>query len=254
MRRIVLFLALIVMMASVLLAFGQNNSEPPLLMTIDNQTCSMVIANASAAPQEATNFVQPTPETSASGLIAMVTNTPRAAVQTAATPAATVEATPEVVIAFAGVPILVPGDDCATVIPLLHVPSNDILWVALTIPSDFPWQQFQLIPSDPNPPTLDRRGRFIGCANPTVGEQTCRVLWDYLDATYQIEIPITVRNPYVAPPLSTPLPISTPSPINNGVWGDCGSCKTCGGPVEHCVLSPDNMCLWDAERCEPKGH
>ncbi len=146
------------------------------------------------------------------------------------------------------------GSDCNFLTPLLHVPSNGELWIALSVPGEFPWQQFQTVPGDPNPPKLDTRGRFVGCANPDQGAQTCYLLWDYMTSTYLVEIPLSVRSPYIAPIASTntPQPISTPAPQNSGVWGDCGSCTTCGGPIDHCVLSPDNQCLWDAERCETK--
>lgn len=267
MRRMIFALALFLTLASVAFALAQNETAPPLQITVDNQTCHFVIAES----VEATAVAEPTTTaTSTLNTLNLATNTPRAAA-TAATVAPTVASAPEVtstpVVALAGVPVLTLGDDCAGVTSLLHVPSNGTLWVELaTSANEFPWQRFEIIPNDPNPPKLDKRGRFVGCENPALGAYTCHVLWSYLNATYQIDIPVVVRSAYVVPPAAataaqaaaqaTAVPISTPVPdVNRNIygWGDCGSCTTCGGPVDHCVLSPDNQCLWDAARCERKS-
>lgn len=34
-----------------------------------------------------------------------------------------------------------------------------------------------------------------------------------------------------------------------GGWGPCGSCDTCGHPVNECVTSPEGACLWDPATC-----
>jgi hypothetical protein len=65
----------------------------------------------------------------------------------------------------------------------------------------------------------DRRGRYIGCANPEAGEQMCRVLWDNDEITYLIEIPIFVGDAYIPPALDT----STATPAatdETGISGD----------------------------------
>ena len=235
MRRITLALALILMLTtSVMFVLGQNDPVPPLQITVENQTCRLALADNATLP----DFPAATTDSAATAEAQAAT----AEAQSTAEPAATY-------------PVLTLGDGCTAVRSLLGVPSNGTLWVVLSIPNEFPWQQFQTVPGDPNPPKLDKRGRFVGCANPEQGQQTCYVLWDYLSATYLVEIPLTVRGAYIAPLVTNTPQVSTPvpPPENSGVWGDCGSCTTCGGPVEHCVLSPDNQCLWDAERCEPKG-
>ncbi len=233
MRRLTLALVLILMLTSVMFVLGQNEPVPPLQITVDNETCRMALAENAALP----DFPAATAET-ATGAEALAT--------------VEAQATAEPMPTY---PVLTLGDGCTYLTSLLHVPSNGTLWITLSIPNEFPWQQFQTVPDDPNPPQLDKRGRFVGCANPEQGEQTCYLLWSYLSATYLIEIPLTVRSAYIAPLVTNTPQFSTPvpPPENSGVWGDCGSCTTCGGPVEHCVLAPDNTCVWDAERCEPKG-
>lgn len=222
-RKIIAF-TLLMLLLSVVLALGQGTtpttSAPPLMLTVSNRSCAMALAE----PEEAT------PEATAEA-----------------------EAT-EVAVSAADYPVLTLGNDCADVIPLLYAPTNGTLWVSLWLPDEFPWQQFRTVAGDEHPPKFDTRGRFVGCANPEKGEHTCQALWDYEDVTYRIELPMLVGNAYTpsatSVPASTDIPTSAPEPENNGVWGNCGSCTTCGGPVEHCVLSPDNQCLWDAYRCE----
>lgn len=216
MRRIIIALALLLM--SVFFVLGQADttpdSAPPLMITVSNQSCAMALVETDAATPEATAEAQATSET-------------------------------ESVVAY---PTLTPGDDCADVLPLLYAPTNGTLWIALWLPDEFPWQQFEAVEGDEHPPKLDTRGRYVGCANPETGEHICRVLWEYDDVTYLIEVPLLIGNAYTPP--ATDVPTTAPETENSGVWGDCGSCSTCGGPVEHCVLAPDNQCLWDAARCE----
>ena len=234
MRRAFLPLLLVPLLLSAAFALGQQNTasdNPGLKITVSNQTCSLVLADD-------------------------LTATPEAAAQAEATPEATAEP------AYAR---LVLGDDCFAVTPYLYVASNDVLWVAVALPNEPTWQHFSADPADEHPPKLDRRGRFIGCTVPLPGEQTCRALWENFGTTYAIEIPIRVGQAYVAPPatntpaapaapVSTTAPVLVSTPNNAGIWGDCGSCTTCGGPVEHCVLAPDNTCVWDARRCENPQH
>lgn len=246
MRRIALILTLTGLLLTAALALGQAGSpaadNPGLEISVGGHTCSLVLANTLADA---------------------------AAITPAATTEATSEAAPEAAPAATAeptYPLLTLGDDCFEVAAYLGVPSNDVLWIALALPNEPTWQRFSIDPADKFPPKLDRRGRFVGCTIPEQGAQTCRVLWENFGTTYAIEIPLSVRQPYIPPPatntpvapaapavvpaapISTAVPVSTPN--NSGLWGDCGSCTTCGGPVEHCVLAPDNTCVWDAARCE----
>ena len=227
MRRTIIALVLPILLMSGLFALGQANSPtssaPPLMITVSNRSCAMALAESEAATPEATVEAQATSE----------------AVSVAASAIDS--------------PVLTLGNDCADLIPLLYAPTNGTLWIALWLPNEFPWHQFRAVEGDEHPPRFDTRGRYVGCANPEKGEQTCRALWDYEGMTYLIEVPLLVGNAYT-PPAANQSAASTSQPpaeaVNNGVWGGCGSCTTCGGPVEHCVLSPDNQCLWDAARCE----
>ena len=234
MRRISLTLLLIALALSAVFALGQANSTPEaqsiLKITVSKSTCSLVLDGTVSVTPEATSE----------------------AASAAASIGATLKSPPY--------PLLTLGADCADVLARLYVPNNDTLWIKFSITENEPvWQQFDPVPGDTHPPRFDKRGRFVGCEIPQMGEQTCRVLWTYERSTYLIEIPLVVRGAYVAPSAAThtpaPVAVSTAAPIpvstpNSGVWGSCGSCTTCGGPVEHCVLAPDNTCVWDAERCE----
>lgn len=234
MRRILLPLLIVVLALSAVFVLGQDNASTPeaqssvLKITVGNSTCNM----------EVDGTISVTPEVTSEASSA------------AASIGATLKSPPY--------PLLTLGADCADVITRLHVPNNDILWVKFAVVENEPdWQKFEAVPGDAHPPRFDKRGRFVGCEIPQMGDQTCRVLWDYQNTTYLVEIPIVVRSAYIAPVVTnTPIPaVSTAAPIpvstpNSGVWGSCGSCTTCGGPVEHCVLAPDNTCVWDAFRCE----
>ena len=236
MRRIFLPLLMVVLALSAVFVLGQGN--PPattarigLLVTVSNKTCNMEISAGIDTTPEATSEIALTPEISVT----------------------------EAAASGSGFPVLTLGSDCGEARPYLTVPSNDVLWIGFAIPNEPDWQRFAAVPADEHPPRFDKRGRFIGCTIPLRGEQICRALWENAGTTYEIEIPVTVRSAYLAPiaPTNTPaaaavstaapIPVSTP---NSGVWGSCGSCTTCGGPVEHCVLAPDNTCVWDAFRCE----
>ena len=224
MRRILLALMVIALAASAVFVLGQANPTPALQsilnITVSHSTCAMELSGSESVTPEATSEVVSAAQNVAAMLKAPV------------------------------YPLLTLGTDCAGVIAGLHVPNNDTLWIKFSVvENEVPWQQFQTVPGDSHPPKFDKRGRFVGCEIPQIGEQTCRALWTSEGTTYLIEIPVTVGNAYIAPAVSTaaPLLVSTP---NSGVWGSCGSCTTCGGPVEHCVLAPDNTCVWDAFRCE----
>jgi hypothetical protein len=237
MRRILLPVLLVVLAMTAAFALGQANTTPEpqssiLNITVSHATCGLELNGSASLTPEATSE----------------------AVSAAQNVAATLKAPLY--------PLLTLAADCANVVAGLHVPNNDTLWIKFAVvENEIPWQQFAPVPGDFHPPKLDKRGRFVGCEIPQLGEQTCRTLWTDDGTTYLIEIPVTVGSAYVAsrvatnapapdaPAVSTaaPIPVSTP---NSGVWGSCGSCTTCGGPVEHCVLAPDNTCVWDAFRCE----
>jgi hypothetical protein len=216
MHRTVVLLALVLLLVSAVFVLGQDAEPESLLeITVSRETCPMEVLRIADAPADAEDIAD----------------------------------APSLVLGLA------PSEECDEVRGTLYVASNDVLWISLATPGEFLWQQFTAVEDDENPPRFDKRGRYVGCLNSEEGEQTCRLLWDYERVVYLIELPIRVGDAYFKPtvePVSTePVVISTP---NSGVWGDCGSCTTCGGPVEHCVLAPDNACLWDAERCEPKGN
>jgi hypothetical protein len=237
MRRILLPLIILALLAaSAVFVLGQDN--PPtgervgLLVTVSNKTCHMETGGELGTPEASA-----TAETTLEAASVAVTEEAPTAPYT----------------------VLTLGSDCDEARPYLTVPSNDVLWIGFAIPNEPARQKFTAVPGDEHPPKFDKRGQFIGCTIPLRGEQICRALWENAGTTYQIEIPITVRSAYIAPIAATntpaqpavstaaPIPVSTP---NSGVWGSCGSCTTCGGPVEHCVLAPDNTCVWDAARCE----
>jgi hypothetical protein len=235
MRRILLPLLVVVLAVSAVFVLGQDNASTPeaqssvLQITVSNSTCSMEIDGTISVTPEVTSEAS----------------------SAAASIGATLKSPPY--------PLLTLGTDCADVIARLHVPNNDTIWIKFFVTENEPtWQTFKTVPGDAHPPKFDKRGRFVGCEIPQMGDQTCRALWNYEGTPYLIQIPLDVRSAYVAPIAATrtsapavstaaPIPVSTP---NSGVWGSCGSCTTCGGPVEHCVLAPDNTCVWDAFRCE----
>ncbi|MEP7294007.1 MAG: hypothetical protein ABI835_19630 [Chloroflexota bacterium] len=230
MRRILLPLLVVVLAVSAVFVLGQDNASTPevqsiLQITVANATCGM----------EVNGTISVTPEVTSEASSA------------AASIGATLKSPPY--------PLLTLGADCADVIENLHVPNNGTIWIKFSVAeNEAPWQEFAAVPGDAHPPKFDKRGRFVGCEIPDEGEQTCRALWAFEGTTYLLQIPLVVRTAYIAPVVAAPavstaapVPVSTP---NSGVWGSCGSCTTCGGPVEHCVLAPDNTCVWDAERCE----
>ncbi len=246
-RQITIALALGVLLISTVFVLGQGSATPSvqttvLLLTVSHQTCSLVEFDASAVTPEATA-------------------TATSDAQSIATAEATASATQEMTINY---PILTLGDDCATIVPLLEVHSNEILWMKISLPHEILWQQFMTVQGDPFPPKLDKRGGFIGC-NSTQSDQEvyCQVLWKS-DMTYLIRIPVRILGEYIArathAPTATAALISTPSPLATELnatdtgWGSCGSCTTCGGPVEQCVTAPGGVCAWDAATCEHPKH
>lgn len=165
---LLLIAAVSLMAVFVLLA---QDEEPPLMeITVGSEACGMTLVDLTEP--EATEEAE-------------VVATPEA------------ESTPEA--SFADYPVISLGDDCDDVIPLLRAPNNGTLWVALSIPEETEWMVFETLEDDPSPPTLDRRGRFVGCANRQQGEQVCRVTTLLDDVVHLIEIPFIVGNAYVAP-------------------------------------------------------
>ncbi len=55
------------------------------------------------------------------------------------------------------------------------------------------------------------------------------------------------------PPADTPPIIPGGDPTPPPGWGPCGSCQSCGGPADECVLSPEGQCLWDPTFCSGPG-
>ncbi len=161
-------------------ALAQDAAEDDALLTITIATerCNLVLVDDSAEA-EATAEAEVTPE-------AEITPEPEVTPDPDAEP-------------MSDYPVITLGDECDTVIPLLRVPNNGTLWLALAMPDEDDWQQFAVLENDDFPPALDRRGRFIGCAIRAQGEQTCRVLWTYDDVTYLVEIPVIVGDAFIAP-------------------------------------------------------
>ena len=90
------------------------------------------------------------------------------------------------------------------------------LVLALDDESDAPVIQLSVWDElDDYPPTLDRRGRWLGCRIPVEGEQICRVLVDWQEMIYLVEIPLLVNPPYTAP-----VPSATPTLVIVPVDGD----------------------------------
>ncbi|MBL8156961.1 MAG: winged helix-turn-helix transcriptional regulator, partial [Anaerolineae bacterium] len=67
------------------------------------------------------------------------------------------------------------------------------------------------VADDENPPRLDRRGRYVGCSIPELGEQVCQVLWSHQGITYRIVIPVFVTGRVEAVVTAT-LPAATDEP------------------------------------------
>lgn len=170
MRLTSLLLIAAVSLLAVFVLLAQD--EPPLMeITVGSEACSMTLAGLTEP--EATEEAE-------------IVATPEA------------ESTPEA-NPLADYSVISLGDDCDDLIPLLRAPNNGTLWVALSIPEETEWMVFETLEDDPAPPTLDRRGRFVGCANPQQGEQVCRVTTLLDEVVHLIEIPFIVGNAYIAP-------------------------------------------------------
>ncbi len=226
MRRIVPLIALVLLLISAVFVLGQGTPtpvyDPGLRIMVDNQSCDLTLRTDASA----------TPEVTAE---------------------ATVESAPDY-------PVLMLGDDCYTVEPMLYLPSNGTLWVALSLPNEPEWQHFRAPEDDPVSAALRQARALRRLRHRRTGRsgllhslgQPRHHLSDPASGLGGQSLPRAEWAARPPPPsISATAPVSTP---NSGVWGDCGSCTTCGGPVEHCVLSPDNQCLWDAARCENPTH
>src|SRR3954447_21021736 len=110
MRRIVLPLLLIVLSVSVVLVLAQasvpTQEQWILKITVAHSTCSLQPNGSAVVTPEATSE----------------------AVSAAQNVAATLKAPVY--------PLLTLGSDCANVIPQLHVPNNDVLWIKFSILED----------------------------------------------------------------------------------------------------------------------
>lgn len=88
------------------------------------------------------------------------------------------------------------SDDCDDLEPLLTVPSNGTLWLALLYGDQ--WLELDTVEDDPNPPQLDGRGRYFGCVIPDEGAQVCYVVVTLDEADYLVAVPLWVGDAYFA--------------------------------------------------------
>ena len=252
MRRFILltFIGLLVGMGFTLFA-QEGDDEPPVLqLNVAGVTCDLVLAETEAdaeATSEATEAAEPDeaeePEIDA-------TEEPELEVTEEAESSSEAEA-----------PVIsLDSEDCANVISRLRVASNGTLWIAISVPGEEDWQEFSTVEGDDSPLQIDRRGRYIGCANPEEGAQVCSVVWEFEGVTYQIDIPIVVGDSFTAPSGNTTsnttsnTAVSTQEPSSStatGQWGACGSCSTCGADSSVCVTNPEGVCVADPTGCRP---
>ena len=250
MKRLLFVLLLILLLGVSLTILAQDDTDdaPIMQISVAGVTCDLVLEEADAEPEmESTEEAESTPEIAA-------TEEATAEPEDEATEEPAVEATEE---ADSGSQqaVITLGDDCEDVLSQLRVAQNGTLWIALSVPDEEEWQEFDVPEDEEFAAQFDRRGRFIGCNIPAEGEQVCRVTWTQRDVTYVIEIPIIVGNAFVAPqPASNASSAAEPaaSTSNTGEWGACGSCSTCGANASICVTSPDGQCVADPARCDAR--
>jgi hypothetical protein len=229
-RYLIFFVVLALLLLPTVFAQFDDEENSSLIVTVGTETCALVLKDSLEA--EATAEASEVPE--------LPEATEVAEIMAEATEAAEGEMT-----------VLTVGDDCDA--NAFRLASNGTLWIAISLEGEEDWQVFEAVEGDTSAPNFDRRGRFIGCRNPNEGEQVCRVQWEYEGTSYLIEIPIYVGDAFTAGvPISTAEPDSS-TPTGSGEWGACGSCSTCGGPENICVLSPDGLCLADPATCGPQA-
>jgi hypothetical protein len=246
MKRILFVLLIMLLLGVSLTLVAQDDTDevPIMQISVAGFTCDLVLEGVDAGA-EATEQAETTPEMEATE---EATEEPE--VETTEEPA--IEATEEA-DTESELPVITLGEECDDVIAQLRVARNGTLWIALSVPDEEEWQEFDVPEDEEFEPQFDRRGRFIGCNIPAEGEQVCRITWTQGDVTYVIEIPVIVGNAFnAAQPASNTSSSAEPTSSNtsSGEWGTCGSCSTCGANANTCVTSPEGQCVADPARCD----
>ena len=83
-------------------------------------------------------------------------------------------------------------ETCVAVHSRLRASIDQALWLSLSIEDQKDWLKLHTLESDANPPKLDKRGRYFGCAMPDNGYHTCRVGFEMEGQHYQVFVPIRV--------------------------------------------------------------
>lgn len=219
-RRFISLVIVVGLFGLILLAQDEADDDVPILqITVSGETCAMVILESEEI--EATPEPEETPEP---------------------------EMTPELDnTSEPDYPIITLSEDCEDLIPLLLNAKNGTIWIALAVPDEEEWQQFEPYEEDDYPPQFDGRGRFVGCSIPQEGEQICHAIWELDEIVYLLEIPIFVGDAYITPSNDV---VSTQESNQSSIgWGACGSCDSCGTDASLCVLNPEGICLADPEGC-----
>lgn len=176
----------------------QTDTAPVLEISVAGASCSLTLGgltDPSATPEVM-------PQTT-------LDNTP------VSTPEVTPEASGGASDSETAYPTFILGDGCDSVTTQLRAASNGTVWVAISSPDESAWLKFETISDDPHPPSLDGRGRFVGCKNGEQGDQTCRVTTTIDGVEYEIRIPFTVGSRYDAPaPTARPAAVATLAPTS----------------------------------------
>jgi hypothetical protein len=107
-----------------------------------------------------------------------------------------------------------------------------------------------LFPGSQSSTPLDSNGMPSGSPQGIVpiGEPVNMLSDNLLSTTLPNGVPIPE-------PLSSTPPTSDDGSGTTGVtvplgeWGACGSCSTCVGPTDQCIVDPSGACVWDAAGC-----
>ncbi len=83
-------------------------------------------------------------------------------------------------------------ETCVAVHSRLRAPIDQTVWLSLSLDEQSDWLTLYTLPYDAHPPTLDRRGRYFGCAMPENGFHTCRVSFEVKGIKYQVLVPMRV--------------------------------------------------------------